>query len=241
MSRFIEIRQVYQLPDYEEVPVAPYNFDKLGDHEFNLDHDVQLEIDSEGLFKIRQVIKHDNGEVRTYWFEGSPFMITKHMYGDRDRTNFWITDTTVFMKVFSYLTLKNLGNAQAFHEQDVYTPDQKILPSIFESFNGEQAQVFNCDTMPKKTGVMVLPASQIIPGCKYNDQLVFVAEHTEPLSEVVCRGHTFMRKIHTYDIEELNIINPRITEPLVWKHGEVRDYHLYEVIHNFAGEEFDYI
>ena len=84
MSRYIELGQVFQIPTYEEIPIAPYNFDKLGDHEFNLDHDVQLEIDSEGLFKIRQVIKHGSGEVRTYWFEGEPFMITKHVYCKRN-------------------------------------------------------------------------------------------------------------------------------------------------------------
>lgn len=241
MSRFIELGQVYQIPDFEEVPVAPYNFDKLGDHEFNLDHDTQLEIDAEGLFKIRQAIKTNSGEVRTFWFEDVPFMITKHLYGDRDRESFWITDTTVFMKAFSYLTLKNLGNSQAYHEQDVYAYDDKILPWVFESFNCERVNIFNCEDIPQKKGVMLIPARNIIPCTNSDNHLVFVAEGVEPLSEIICRSGVFLRRIHTYTIEELNKINERITQPLIWNHGTVRDYHLYEVVQNNTDENFDLI
>lgn len=242
MSRFIELGQVYQIPDFEEVPVAPYNFDKLGDHEFNLDHDVQLEIDAEGIFKIRQAIKSNNGEVRTFWFNGSPFMITKHTYGERDRETFWITNTTVFMNAFSYLTLKNLGNSQAFHEQDVYTEESKILPSVFEGFDGANVKVFDCEALPKKKkGVLLIPAGSIIPKCGYHSHLVFVAEGVEPLSELICRQNVFLRRIHTYTVEELNKINERITQPLAWYHGPVRDYHLYDVVQNTTDENFDVI
>lgn len=240
-NSYIKFAQFYEIEDVTRVPCYPNNLNALGDEPFNLPELVLQGIDLEERLIIKQIHHLNDFSFRTLWFDGSPFMIEKLDYS-RENNQYWVTDVDVFQKAFAYLKSKQMHNSPIMENGRVVKPTDGILPVALEINDKDAISFFKVKPLVKKVGVMAIGAKDIIPGTKYYEYLVFVSENTEPITKIICRRGTFLNWVKTYTANELNAINPRILEPLVWKYGNTRDVHLYSVVdENTDITDFDFV
>lgn len=239
---YIKFAQFYEIEDVKRVPCYPNNLNALGDEPFNLPELVLQVIDLEGRLIIKQIHHLNDFSFRTLWFDGSPFMIEKLDSFRENPIQYWVTDVDTFQNAFAYLKTKQMYEFPIMENGRVVKPTDGILPVALEINDKDAVSFFKVEPVVKKVGVMAIGAKDIIPGTKYWEYLVFVSENTEPITKIICRRGAFMKWVKTYTAEELNAINPRILEPLVWKYGKTRDVHLYSVVdENPDITEFDFV
>jgi hypothetical protein len=244
MSRpiHIQFQQFYSFEQVSRIKCYPNNLQTLGDERFDFSESFLSEIDDESRLVMKQLIHLADFGFKTYWFDGEPFMVEKVDRFRETPNKFWITNLEAYYTAYGYLKTKHANQYPVMENGRVVKLTDKILPISLDINDEDSAKYFNVKPLVKKLGVMAIGASGIIPGTKYFEYLVFVSENTTPITKVICRRGTFMRWVKTYTADELNAINTRILQPLVWKHGNTRDVHLYmEVCENPHITDFDYV
>lgn len=244
MSRpiHIQFQQFYSFEQVSRIKCYPNNLQTLGDERFDFSESILSEIDQESRLVMKQLMHLADFGFITYWFDSEPFMVEKSDGVQENPNKFWVTNLEAYYKAYGYLKTKQANQYPMMENGRVVKPTDKILPISLEINDKDSAKYFNVKPLVKKHGVMAIGASGIIPDTKYFEYLVFVSENTEPITKIICRRGTFMKWVKTYTVDELNAINPRIFEPLVWKHGNTRDVHLYCVMDsNPDTNDFDFV